>query len=149
MSVQIFLKIDPIVGPSMDTTYKGSFEALSFSWGASHSAKVADVTDIALSLQSSAASARVLGLSLAGKRVSASIVVRLNGEKPVEFLKYVLKGARVTSYQIAGSGERPTETWNLAFDQIRMQERDIQPSGVPGDWILIGWDDLAHKVLTT
>jgi type VI protein secretion system component Hcp len=105
------------------------------------------VSDLSVEIQSSAASVQLLLLSLTGKRVAASVAVRIAAKSPVEFLKYVLKGARITSYRISGSSERPTETLVLAFDQIHVQERDLGPDGLPAGWVKTGWDDLGHRVL--
>ena len=161
VSERWFLKIDGIVGDSVDANHKDEIDVSSWSWGASHAgggagpagggggAGKASFQDFHfLSKISKASPALFLSCATGTHHKSAALSgVRTAGKGPSrEFLKYKLSDVTVTSDQHTGNeGEAPVEQFSLNYSKIEVTYTPQAPSGAAGTPIRAGYDVKSNK----
>src|ERR1700692_1158959 len=133
MAVNAYLYVDTVVGPSTSKT--GFIDVLSFSWGVSQTAVYgagasgkeakagrADFTNLSIMkvldkttplLADHCASGNILakGYTLYDKPV---------GDKQDDYFRIYVKDALITSVQLSGSNENPTESVSFAFQGVEV-----------------------------
>lgn len=122
-----FLKIDGIVGDSVDRRHQGEIDIESFSWGVSNPATVgspgtgagagkASVQDMHVTALFGKASPQLFQACATGKHFpTATLTARKAGRDQQEFLKIEMKDVLVSSYQTGGSDSTPTDQFSLSF----------------------------------
>jgi type VI secretion system secreted protein Hcp len=128
----------PIEGETKDSTYspKKASEIFSFSFGLSNPTQVglgsgmsagkASYSSLNIMKRMDAGSIALTNACATGGHIEkATMVVRkAGGEKPLEYIKYLLEGVFVESIQYSGSSggdDYPTESVALAFGKITIE----------------------------
>jgi type VI secretion system secreted protein Hcp len=147
----MFIKIGDIKGESQDSTHKDEIDVLAWSWGLSNSAPPigggggagkANVNDFSFIKFTDLSTTDLMKGTLDGKHFDeATITVRKSGDKPYDYLKYVLKEIIITSVSTGGSGgeDRPTESVTLNFAKIETHYVKQSPDGKCTE-VSVGWD---------
>ena len=142
MSVDIFLKLDGITGEARDKVHAGEIDVLAWSWGLTLKmnrggggpAKASDVEQLQITKYVDRASpALMTSLVRASPIATATMVCRkAGGQKPLEFLKIVMKDAMVTSVRPIGSGadDRFTEQVTLDFAKVTVSYLEQDERGI-------------------
>ena len=128
MAVDIILEIDGIKGESVIDGHADQVDVLAWSWGAHNQgaahvstgagAGKVDVQDMSITKYIDKASSDIWLAVCNGKHIAKlTLYVRKAGEKPLEYIKIVMKDALFTSYSTGGSNgeERVTESVTLNF----------------------------------
>lgn len=128
MAVDIFLKLEPIKGESMDAKHKKEIDILAWSWGMSQSGTThqgpgggsgkVSVNDISLTKHVDASSHDLIKHCCNGAHIDeGTIIVRKAGKTPLEYIKIVMKEIIITSVSTGGHGseDRLTENVTLNF----------------------------------
>jgi len=161
VSERWFLKIDGIVGDSIDANHKDEIDVLSWSWGVTHAGggagpggggggagKAAFQDFHFLSKISKASPALFLSCATGTHHKSAALSgVRTAGKgASKEFLQYKLSDVTVTSDQHAGNeGEAPVEKFSLNYSKIEVTYTPQSPTGAAGVPIRAGFDVKTNK----
>jgi type VI secretion system secreted protein Hcp len=156
MAIDIFLKILEIKGDSVDARHKDEIEVLSWSWGMSQTGtalatgqaggKVA-FSDINLMHQFDKASPNLMTFCATGKHIKeATLTIRKAGENPVEYLIIKMSDVLVTSVQVSGSDEVPTESFSLQFAKVDLEYKPQNPDGSLDVGLHFKYDLKASKV---
>ena len=161
MASDMFLKIGDVKGESQDGKYKGSDgwnDILAFSWGISNSSNThmgggggvgkASFTDLTITKHVDLASAAIALLCANGKHVKEAIlVVRKQGEKPLDYYKIKMEDVLVSSFQHSGSdgGGPPTESVSLNFAKMFFEYKVQKPDGSAGAGGEFKWDIAGNK----
>jgi type VI secretion system secreted protein Hcp len=152
VAVDMFLKIDGVVGESPDEKHKGEIELESFSWGVSNPSVVGDggggsgkvqVQDLLITMPASKASPRLILSSASGERHKAAVLtVRKAGRSQQEFLKVTMEDLIITSVQTGGSAPSGdlVDQATLAFSTVRVQFRPQKDDGSLDEAVEAGWD---------
>jgi len=152
----MFIKIGDIKGESTDKVHKDEIDVLAWSWGLSNSAPPigggggagkANVNDFSFIKFTDLSTVDLMKGTLDGKHFDEAIItVRKSGDKPFDYLKYVLKDIIVTSVSTGGSGgeDRLTESVTLNFAKIETHYTKQDPSGKCKE-VSFGWD-IANNV---
>ena len=133
MAVDMYLKMDPVKGESLDSKHKGEIDVLAWSWGASQSGSThmgggsgagkVNVQDLSITKYVDAASADLWKAVCEGTHFDdATLVVRKAGGKDaVEYIKLEMNQVIVTSLSNGGSGgeDRLTENVTLNFAKFK------------------------------
>jgi type VI secretion system secreted protein Hcp len=148
----MFIKIGDIKGESKDKDHKDEIDVLAWSWGMSNTGSTssgggggagkASVGDFSFIKFTDLATTDLMKSTLDGKHFSdAKITVRKAGEKPFDYLTYVLKDIIVTSVSTGGSGgeDRLTESISLNFAKIETHYVKQDPGGKCTE-VSFGWD---------
>lgn len=153
MAVNAYLKIEGVDGPS--TSKAGHIDVLSFSWGVSQTAVYGAG---ASGKESKAGRADFSNLTimkvldkttplLADHCASGDILktVYLVYDKPVgdqqqDYFRIYLKDALITSVQLAGSSENPTESVSFAFQAVEVAYKPEKDDGSLDAAIPKGYD---------
>jgi len=137
MAVDFFLKLDSIDGESVTKDFENQIQLLSFSWGGSQVTSVAgtggsgagkvDLADLSVMKHLDSASplmykSMVAGLHIASATLRASKAGAggaTGGSKA--FLTITLGELFVTSMQLSGSSELPTESVSFSYNTIKYE----------------------------
>jgi type VI secretion system secreted protein Hcp len=157
MASNYFLKIDGILGESLDDKHKDEIEVLSWSWGetqehapspsgGSGAGKVA-MTDLHVSTNISRASPLLLLACASGKHIKSAVLTgRKAGKGQAEFLSFSLSDVLVSGYQTGGSAaELPLDSISLNFSKIEVSYKRSKADGSLDKAIRAGWDVKANK----
>jgi len=141
MAVDFFLKLDAIPGESVDDKHKGWIQLLSWSWGASQVTSVAgtggsgagkaDLSDFSVMKYFDKASTPIFKSLTKGVHIKSGTLeaVKSGGDgKP--FLKVDLEELFVTSHQLSGSSEIPSESVSFSYNQIKIEYSTQDEKGV-------------------
>jgi type VI secretion system secreted protein Hcp len=140
MAADMFLKMDGIVGESLDARHPGEIDVLSWSWGEStgtarsHRGLLpsACVHDFSFTKQIDSSSAALITNGVTGDVVpTAVLAVRKSGGLQQEFLRITMRNVIVVSYQTGGAAAdaRLLETVVLHFDSMQGQYRKQRADG--------------------
>jgi type VI secretion system secreted protein Hcp len=151
MAKDYFLMLDGIKGESADSKHKNEIDIESFSWGVSQtgaghsgsgsgSGKV-DVHDITIQKKMDKASPLLMLACCNGKHISkGKLTLRKAGETALEYLTMDLENVLVSNYQVAGSGEVPSESISLNFVKIKTEYWTQTDKGAKGENAAYSWD---------
>ena len=160
MAVDMFLKIDGILGESRDDKHKDEIDISSFSWGVSQTgatatgggagAGKAQFSDFTFTTTTSKASPQLFLACASGTHIKdATISVRKAGDggSRQDYLVIKMNDVLVSSYQTQGasSGDRPTESINMAFAKVELTYIPQKVDGGSDVAITVGWDLKANK----
>ena len=143
MSFDMFLKIDTILGESVDARHKDEIDVLSFSWGtelelatggsggATGKPRIAEVHIVATT---SRATPPIAGAVTTGKRfATAKLTCRRPGADPFEFLTYEMTDLLITSYHTGGNAADtlPQDEFTLNFQTLVLSYTRQKADGSP------------------
>ena len=130
MAYDAFLKIETIDGESTAKGHEGAIELLSYSWGATQSGVAGGGTgggggtgkvtlqDFHFVANFSKASPRLFeGVATGRHYPTADLSVRKAGAN-TDFVKLRMSDVIISSYQVGGSGEIPTDQVSINFVKI-------------------------------
>lgn len=157
MAVDMFLKIDDLVGESIDKTHKGEIQVLAFSFGATQSGTThigggggsgkVNFQDISFTKYIDKSTPLILQTVANGKHFKqATLTVRKAGEHPLEYLKIKLNEILVSSYSSGGSGgeDRLTENVTLNFAKIDLTYTPQKSDGTGDVGVVMNYDIAAN-----
>jgi type VI secretion system secreted protein Hcp len=159
MAVDMFLKLDGIKGESVDHKHKDEIEVLSWSWGVTqtgttHSgtgggAGKANVHDITITKFLDKATPALLQHCLQGVHVNNGVLTvrKAGGKNPLEYVKFKISDALVSSVQTGGTGhdERLTETLALNFGKLEFEYVPQKADGTGDASTPIQWNIATHS----
>jgi type VI secretion system secreted protein Hcp len=129
MSNDIFMKIDDVKGESADANHKGEIDVVSWSWGAMQqgsssigggsSSGKSVVADLKFIVKVEKSVPVLLAMCLTGKPFNqAQLVCRKStGNKPLEFVKVIMKGGLISGVQFNGADPHLVEV-SLNFGAV-------------------------------
>jgi type VI secretion system secreted protein Hcp len=153
MAVNAYLYVDGITGPSTSKT--GFIDVLSFSWGVSQTAVYGAG---ASGKEAKAGRANFTNLSimkvldkttplLADHCASGNILDKVYilydkpvGDKQDDYFRVYVKDALVTSVQLSGSNENPTESVSFAFQAVEIGYKAENDDGTLAGAVVKGYD---------
>jgi type VI secretion system secreted protein Hcp len=152
----MFLKLDGILGESVDATHKDEIDLLSFAFGESvpvilgggggSAGGLPSFEDFHFTARVSRASPHLFISSVTGTHIKDAVVtVRKAGAAPHEFLEWKLTTVVVSSYNQAGAGEVPLDEFSLSFGVVEMTYTPQKADGSPGTPISVGWNRTTNK----
>ena len=159
MPVDMFLKLDPIKGESLDSKHKDQIDIQSYSFGASqgggwHSGtgggkgKV-DIQDMHFTHYVDAASSGLFQATTQGLHIGKAVFVvrKAGGKDALEYLKITLEEVLVSSVQCSShSGdERLMESFSLNFRKITYEYNTQTEKGGKGSGTPVTYDVAANS----
>ena len=159
MPVDMFLKLDPIKGESLDSKHKDQIDIQSYSFGASqgggwHSGtgggkgKV-DIQDMHFTHYVDAASSGLFQATTQGLHIDKAVFVvrKAGGKDALEYLKITLEEVLVSSVQCSShSGdERLMESFSLNFRKITYEYNTQTEKGGKGSGTPVTYDLAANS----
>jgi type VI secretion system secreted protein Hcp len=151
--MDMFIKIPPLKGESVDKTHAGEIDVLAWSWGMSNSGSAhvgggagagkVNVQDLSFTKYLDKSSPDLMLAACNGKHFDGAVlVVRKAGEKPLEYLKITLTEVLVTSISTGGSGgeDRLTENVTLNFAKVQVDYIEQKKDGSAGDKPSMVWN---------
>jgi type VI secretion system secreted protein Hcp len=157
MAVDFFLKLEGIPGESVADGHKDEITVLSFSWGASQVSSVAgtggsgagkaDLSDLNLMKYYDKASPAMYKALLTGTHIKTGVLTAAKtGANGKPFLKISLGELFVTSQQISGSNEVPTESVSFSYNTIKVEYSTQNEQGILTAVGAVNYDLKANKV---
>jgi type VI secretion system secreted protein Hcp len=152
MAVNAYLIIDGIPGPS--TSLTNAVDILSFSWGASNSAVFgagssggesragrADVSHVSIMKVLDKTSPSIFSNCVTGDYINTVDVQYFKpmGNKQDVYFKIHMEKVVITSVQLSGSNENPTESVSFAFAKIKVSYNPESGGKLQG-FVDKGWD---------
>jgi type VI secretion system secreted protein Hcp len=159
-SADLFLKLDGIVGESLDKVHKDEIQVQSFSLGVSNTGSTqvgggagagrANFQDMSLSATLYKASPALANSSPSRQRqTKPTLTFRTPGATSVaaEVYSVVLENVVVTSVSTAGNADetRPNETYSLNYGSIVWKYTPTLSNGSPGTSVTAGWNITQNK----
>lgn len=153
MAVNAYLKIDGITGPSTSKT--GYIDVLSFSWGVSQTAVYgagasgkeakagrADFSNLTIMKVLDKTTPLVTDHCASGDILKEVYILydKPVGDKQADYFRIYLKDALVTSVQLSGSNENPTESISFAFQGVEVAYRAEKDDGTLEAAVRKGYD---------
>jgi len=157
--VPYFLKIEGIVGSSLDAKHNDEIEVDSFSWGVAHTtasstggggAAAGRPTFEALNVVTpfGKAGPRLFQACATGERLRSAVLTggRGAGKAQFEFITLTLSDVLVSSYRSgAPSAEvTPSDEFSLAFSKLKIEHRGQKADAGPGGSTVAGFDVQAN-----
>jgi type VI secretion system secreted protein Hcp len=157
--VPYFLKIEGVVGSSLDAKHKDEIEVESFSWGLAHTtapstggggATAGRPTFEGLSVVTrfGRAGPRLFQACATGERLRSAVLTggRGAGKAQFEYITLTLSDVLVSSYQSgAPSAEvTPSDQFSLTFSKLKIEHKGQKADGSPGDSTAAGFDIQAN-----
>lgn len=162
----IFIQISGIPGDSLNASYPGWIEAISFSWGVDQPAlgfvgRVASATgrpdpgDFVFVAPTSSASPRLFVACAQGLTITEVNleITRAAEGKPIPYLQWKLSGVSIKGYQSSAGhqnplrlpdgtnlGSNPVDVVRLAPSVVQMTYTPVTATGAPGTKITAGYD---------
>ena len=159
MPVDMFLKLDPIKGESLDSKHKDEIDIQSYSFGVSQSGgwhsgtgggkgKV-DIQDMHFTHYVDAASSGLFQATTQGLHIDKAVFVvrKAGGKDALEYLKITLEEVLVSSVQCSShSGdERLMESFSLNFRKITYEYNTQTEKGGKGSGTPVTYDVAANS----
>ena len=143
MAADIFLEIEGIKGESKDQKFKEMLEIDSYSWGVSNTGTSArgggmgsgkaNFQDFHFTKQIDMASPNLMMFCATGKHVAKAVLhCRKAGGKQEEYLTVEFNEVLISSYQIGGSGETPSEQISFNFTKVTQKYKEQTEKGATG-----------------
>jgi len=142
MAVNAYLILDGVEGPS--TSRAKAIDILSFSFGASNASVIgpgssggetkagrANVSDVNLMKVLDKSSPILFSYCVTGTTMKTATLFydKPMGDKQVDYFKIEMTNAMITSVQLSGSSENPTESISLAFEKVKVGYNPENPDG--------------------
>ncbi|MEM6330890.1 MAG: type VI secretion system tube protein Hcp [Planctomycetota bacterium] len=151
-----YLKIGDIVGECKDKGHEDWIELLSVSQGVSRPMKAgassstrnrasADLGDVVMVKELDASTPKLIQAICDGTtfpEVTIDLCTSAGGGERIPYMKWVLKEARVTSYDVSGAssdGAVPTETLALNYEEVNWTYDKLDSSGTSQGKVEATW----------
>jgi type VI secretion system secreted protein Hcp len=136
MAFDAFLKLDGVVGSSMQKGHVGSIEISSFAWDVrAGTAGTPRLSEIVVTKPLDRASATLFQKLCAGQAIGGGVLTVMRaGAEPVNFLKMTFTNVSVSRLAPAGDGSSPApvEQLGLKCTDVKIEVTQIDPfSGKP------------------
>lgn len=131
-AVDMFLKIDDVMGESMDAVHRDEIDVLAWSWGTRLNQRVPCIEGLSVTKWVDQSTPDLLLGQIEGRVYNEAVLtVRKAGERPLEFLVLTFRNAFVSSLSTGGSGgeERLTENVTLNFESLKYEYIKQNPDG--------------------
>lgn len=153
MAVNAYLYVDGVEGPS--TSKAGFIDILSFSWGVSQTsvygtgasgkeakAGRADFSNLTVMKVLDKTSPLLADHCASGNILKEVYIVydKPVGDKQEDYFRIYLKDALITSVQLSGSNENPTESVSFAFQAVEVAYKPEKDDGTLDAAIPKGYD---------
>jgi type VI secretion system secreted protein Hcp len=153
MAVNAYLYVDGITGPSTSKT--GFIDVLSFSWGVSQTsvygtgasgkeakAGRADFQNLTIMKVLDATTPLLCDHCATGNILPKVYIVydKPVGDKQADYFRVWIKDALITSLQLSGSNENPTESVSFAFQGVEIAYKPENDDGTLGAAIPKGYN---------
>jgi type VI secretion system secreted protein Hcp len=155
MAVDMFLKIEGIKGESTDAKHKDEIDVMSWSWGvtqahvsggAGHGAGKADAQDLSIVKIIDKASPLLVKFCASGEHIKSMLLtLRKAGKEQVEYTKITISEGLVSSVQLGGGGEYPTESVSFRFGKIKIEYWPQKADGSLGGVVPYEWNIATAK----
>ena len=159
MAVDMFLKIDGVIGESTNDKYREWIDVLSFGWGATHpttltstggstSGKV-QIQDFSFVKQPDIATAKLFrGVATGQHFKEATLSLVKAGGSQQEFMRLKMSDVLITGYQTGGSaGMLPAEQVSFSFSKVELATAQVRADGSISGWDEVSFDIMANKSL--
>jgi type VI secretion system secreted protein Hcp len=153
MAVDFFLKVDGADGESTQTGHEKEIKVHSFSWGASQTTSVsgsggsaagkASLSDISIMKDLDKASPEMFKMLLTGKHIATAVLTAqksTGGTSGKPFLTISFGEVFVTSQQISGSSEIPSESVSFSYNTIKFDYSTQAEDGTLTSTGAVSWD---------
>ena len=153
MAVNAYLYVDGVTGPSTSKT--GFIDILSFSWGVSQTSTYgagqsgkeakagrADFSNLSIMKVLDATTALLCDHCATGNILPSVYIVydKPVGDKQADYFRIYLKDAIITSVQLSGSNENPTESVSFAFQAVEIAYKAENDDGTLAGAVPKGYD---------
>jgi type VI secretion system secreted protein Hcp len=140
MPFDAFLKIDGIVGESLDDKHKNEIDVISFHWGITNPERGRTrIEDFQVVKSIDLASPAIFDAVCSGDHIKeAQFTLRKAGKDQQEYFKIRMEEVLITSQMPAGStgGDAiPMEQISLNFSKVELEYRPQDASGQLGGWV--------------
>ena len=154
--VDFYLKIDSVLGDSLDSHHKDEIEVIDFSWGETHASslsaagaavgKVA-IEDFHFTSLIGVASPKLMLLCANGKHLKSAILSgRRPGASQQDYLKITLSDVTVSAYHLSAlTGDGPVDEVSLQFSKVQIDYKPQKATGALGAAVHAGWDVKLNK----
>jgi type VI secretion system secreted protein Hcp len=151
-----FLMLDRVKGESVDETYAGHMEILSWSWGMSNSGSAhrgkgagtgaTHVSDVSIMKRVDTSTPTLMDFCVRGEHISkGKIVIRKSGGSKLEYYIVEMEEIMISGVQNSGSGPDMTESLSFNFAKFKMKYVPQLASGAGGSPVPMGYDISAGK----
>ncbi|MEO7350414.1 MAG: type VI secretion system tube protein Hcp [Marmoricola sp.] len=157
MAMDMFLKIDGVLGESADQTHAGEIDVLAWSFGAANSGSThlgsgagagkVNVQDLSLTKYVDKSSPLLMLACCNGRHNrTATLAIRKAGEKPFDYLVMEMTDVLVSSVSVGGSGgeDRLTENVTLNFARFKYSYTQQEIDGSTDTPVSMSWNIAAH-----
>jgi type VI secretion system secreted protein Hcp len=153
MAVNAYLFVDGITGPSTSKT--GFIDVLSFSWGVSQTAVYgagasgkeakagrADFTNLSIMKVLDKTTPLLCDHCASGNILDKVYILydKPVGDAQADYFRIYVKDALVTSVQLSGSNENPTESISFAFQAVEVAYKAENDDGTLAGAVAKGYD---------
>jgi type VI secretion system secreted protein Hcp len=159
MSVDMFLKLDPIKGEAQDSKHKDEIELLSFGWGVHQTGSMhsgtgggagkASFQDLHFTHWIDKATVDLIKACTQGDHIQKGelVVRKAGGKDALEYIKISMTNVIVTNVSPGGSHseDRLTENVTLNFQKYKIEYKQQTEKGAAGASPQFGWDIAANK----
>ena len=156
MAGSMWLKIDGIEGEANDDGHQKEIDIESYGWGVVHpvssrggggSAGEASAQELHVTKHIDKASFNLMKLCFNGKHMDKVLLtVRKRGESPIDFVKYTMKNALVSSWNQNGAADVPgMESVAFSFDAVETEYTPQGADGKAGGAVTAKWDLKKNK----
>jgi type VI secretion system secreted protein Hcp len=157
MAVDFYLKLDGIQGEATDANHPNEISVLSFSWGGSQVSSVSSsggsgagkvsLSDLHIVKNYDKASSALFKALVSGQHIKTGTLTAVKaggGGKP--FVQLDLDELFVTSLQVSGSSEIPTESVSFSYNKVKSQYSTQNAQGVLTATGSVTYDLQANRV---
>jgi type VI secretion system secreted protein Hcp len=153
MAVNAYLYVDGVEGPSTSRT--GFIDILSFSWGVSNTANYgtgasgkeahagrADFSNLTVMKVLDKTSPLLMDHCASGNVLTKVYILydKPVGDKQADYFRIYCKDALITSQQLSGSSENPTESISFAFQAVEIAYKAENDDGTLAGAVPKGYD---------
>lgn len=151
--IVMFLRIDTILGESIDENHQNWIDIESFNWseamasiGGGRAAARVSMEDFHFAMRTNLASAKLFLACATGRRIASAeldVCTSMGGEvAPLKFLEFKFDDVTITSYNIAGTTPDPRilDQFSIAFGKITMTYWQIMDDGTLGAAVTAYYD---------
>lgn len=151
-AVDYYLKIDGIDGESTDSKHKNWIEIESYSFGASRSVSGGGggagkvlIQDLMVTKTLDKSSPKLFLATATGEHIKSAEIVLVKSGKGQEFLKWKFTDVIISSYNVSGEGDIPTDQVSFSFSKVEFEYRPQKADGTLDTPIKGGWDIKTNK----
>jgi type VI secretion system secreted protein Hcp len=156
MAGSMWMKIDGVEGEANDDGHQKEIDVEAYGWGLVHpispkggggSAGETTAHELQVTKHIDKASFNLMKLCFSGKHMDKVLLtVRKRGESPIDYVKYTMKNALVSSWNQSGSADAAgTESVSFSFDAVETEYTPQGPDGKAQGAVTAKWDLKKNK----